>query len=120
MKFSAFANIPVEPQGITLLRALGTDRQVAALLCRNDGYAVSRSTVRRWRRGEATIPEWALWQLRNLAIKRNDDSLQALLMRFGVDEDEYAQAAFDPKHRANWRRVRRDGKPMYSMMCMSY
>jgi len=116
MKFSAFANIPQERPEITLLKALGTDRQVAALLYRDDGLSVSRSTVQRWRRGNK-IPDWAIWQLRNIAIKRNDDSLRPLLFTLGVPDSAYVFSMFDPEHWANWRRLRRDGKPMYSMMC---
>lgn len=117
MKFSAFANIPQERPEITLLKALGTDRQVAALLCRDDGHSVSRSTVRLWRRGEAKVPGWAIWQMRNIAIKRNDESLRPLLFTLGVPDRAYTDSIFNPQHWANWKRLRRDGKPMHSMLC---
>jgi len=119
MKFSAFSKITTEPPEIQLLKAIGTDRQVSVLLTRNDGANISRSTIQLWRKGKAVIPSWAIQQLLGIAIKRDDKSIRPLLFRFGIFEDEFTKSRLIPSHWANWKRSRRDGKPMYSQLCRS-
>ena len=101
--------------------AIGTDRELGSKVFLKNGKPVTRRVIQYWRQGKKRIPEWAQRQLSNIYWRKV--ILNNMLLQYGQNGPPPSPEIFpylipgmegmlmNPMY---WKRVRRDGRPIYT------